>query len=659
MKKKNRFNITFKKNSFDITKNGTVTFKKPLTITDNQEQWNGTKYDIKSMDISGFNKKLTADHSQDIKKVLGGVSGIRKVASRRVTIDSIQFAVEENALAVYALNMLKAGFLTDFSIETIGKWPDEDGIYFDSNLVGLSLVVAGNNKSAKINELAKNSIKEAKELGLDTALVENKYLCYPKNKENKIINNKEINKMLILVKNTRSFSVKIQYVNKKGEIVGKTLKPGKSIKLAKKQANLVKAQIKEAKKPKSKSVNKAMKKAVQSAMKPLQAKIKDLEKQAFDNGAKEPQFRKDDKAGKLSDMDHEQILDKQINGFLDHKMRGSMLGLTALNDCNALNLERLKDEGMVKNQMTIADFGNFVISPELLTEIQGFRTSFADFLSKFSFKETLSQQMAWLERSGDIDMTSVEFCDDGADGNLKPISEYTAAQRTANLEELAAVTPVCNAATRFLAVDMIADVTQGYSLDYDRKKAQLIIARLQQAVDFTGFKNPYDGTSSTTRLTSFVDALARVSESVENGWWIMNEKTRLEIVRRAIEAGISGPLSLTLMSGNMEPLLGKNYLITPNELLPTLNSAETKSFTVDGAAVTINQAVFYADPMWFKGRISGGLKFDLSTEAAYEIDGAVRSAFQRNELVLRGSFFRNGAITDRSRVSSMYAAGVS
>jgi hypothetical protein len=53
------------------------------------------------------------------------------------------------------------------------------------------------------------------------------------------------------------------------------------------------------------------------------------------------------------------------------------------------------------------------------------------------------------------------------------------------------------------------------------------------------------------------------------------------------------------------------------------------------------------------------LRYDLSTEASYEIGGAVRSAFQRDELVLRGSFFRGGAIRDYEKVSSLFAAGVS
>lgn len=660
--KKNRLKISIK-NAFKDEGNGKISFRNGLTITDNGEQLNGTKYDIKSMDLSGYDGMLTADHSMNIDKIIGKTSGVRKVANKRVIVESIQFAIKENALAQFAYDMIKAKFLNAFSIETIGPWPDDDGVYKDSKLVGLSAVVTGNNKSATVNSIVESSIAESKRLGLDTSVVEDNFLCYDKNNNSK----KEIEMKFKTIKNSRTFAVTVKYTNAAGDECETEVKPGETVDVAEDQADDVQGQVDDAKEPEvegdkeetKEETKESVADAVKSAIEPLMKQVEALKKDVFNSGASEPKFTKAKNGVKLTDMDHEQILDKQINGYLDFVKRGSQKGLQVLSDCNEINLERLKEAELVKNVMTLADFGNFVIPPEMLTEIQGYRTNFQSILSKFAFKETLSQQMAWLERNGDIDMTSVEFCDDGADGNLKPISEYTAEQRTANLEELAAVTPVCNAATRFLAVDMIQDVTQGYRLDYDRKKSQLIIARLQQAVNFTGFKNPYDGTSATTRLTSFVDTLARVSENVEGGSWIMNEKSRLEIVRRAIEAGISGPLAMSLQSGDMTPLLGKNYMIVPNELLPSLNTAETKTFVVDGANVTIDQSVFYTEPQWFKGRISGGLQFDLSTEAAYEVSGVVKSAFQRNELVLRGSFFRNGAITDRTRVTSMYAAGVS
>jgi hypothetical protein len=93
--------------------------------------------------------------------------------------------------------------------------------------------------------------------------------------------------------------------------------------------------------------------------------------------------------------------------------------------------------------------------------------------------------------------------------------------------------------------------------------------------------------------------------------------------------------------------------------LPTLNTAETKTFTVEGTAVSITHGIFYTELSTFTGRTSGGLTYDLSTDAAYEVDSVVKSAFQRNELVLRGSFFRGGAVKDEDKVAALGAAGLS
>jgi hypothetical protein len=141
--------------------------------------------------------------------------------------------------------------------------------------------------------------------------------------------------------------------------------------------------------------------------------------------------------------------------------------------------------------------------------------------------------------------------------------------------------------------------------------------------------------------------------------FIFNQATYAQLLSRAIGAGISGPLSGLFTTGNQPTILGNPFIIVPNELLPTLNTAETKSFTVEGVSVTINQAIFYVDLNTFSGRTSGGLSYDLSTEAAYEVSGETRSAFQRNELVLRGSFFRGGVIRDEDKVVGMGSAGVS
>lgn len=607
------YSITLQENAFIDKGNGYIDFPAGLTITDDTEQRNGTKYDIKSMEISEYKGHLTANHSMDIQEIIGKVKGLKKVGNK-VIIEGIQFAIEENALALYAYNMLKAKYLTDFSIETFGPWPGEDGIYYNARLIGLSAVVIGNNRSARVNDfdnIVLNSLEEAKKKGLDTKHIEK--LCY--NKES-VINNSSL-----------------QMEDKKPE--GEATVPQT---------------------PTTEQIGKI----VENAVAPFAEKIKELETKIFDNSAKVPEFRADAKkvSVELNSMNYKERHAKQINYAWD-MLKGSSDAANKLADVNKFHLEKLQEAGIVGNSITISDMGNFVISPELLSDIQGYRSDFTPLISKLDYRETLSTQMAWLKRSGDIDMQEVEMEADGADGELKPISEYGASIQTSNLHELAAVTPVCNAATRFLAVDLLADVAAGYRTDFDRKRAQLFIARLQQAVNSTGNVVTYTTTSDVNALKSWVDTIATVSEEIMNGVFILNNKSRWELVKRAIGSGIAGDVLGIVRSGDLSPILGAPAIVVPNELMPTLNTAQTKSFTVGGTSVTINRAVFYTDLSVFTGRTSGGLQYDLSTEAAYEEGATVKSAFQRNELVLRGSFFRGGAIKDTSKVVALGAPGVS
>lgn len=616
MDDKNNYSISLQENAFIDKGDGYVDFPQGLVITDDTEQRNGTKYDIKSMDVSEYKGHLTANHSMDIQEIIGRVKGLKKQVNK-ITIDGIQFAVNENALALYAYNMLKAKYLTDFSIETFGPFPDEEGVYHNSKLVGLSAVVIGNNRSARINEMeniAVNSLNEAKEKGLDTKEIEK--LCYNK----------------------------VSDINNSSNNMDET-KPQKP----------------EPQVPAPTVDGEQLKKIVENAVAPFATKVKELEQKIFDNSAKEPEFKKDVKVAKneLDGMGYKERHAKQINYAWDMLKGGSMEAGQKLAEINKYNLEKLQEASIVSNTITISDMGNFVISPELLSEIQGHRSDFTPLVSKLDYRETLSTQMAWLSRSGDIDMTEVEMCDDGADGNLKPIKEYSASIQTSTLHELAAVTPVCNAATRFLAVDLLADVAAGYRTDYDRKRAQLYIARLQQAVNSTGNVVTYSTVSDTTSLKSFVDAWSYMAEEIPNGTFVFNYKTYGELVRRLVGAGISGPLAGVFTTGDQPTILGRPYIVVPNELLPDLNTAGTKTFTVGGTSVTINRAVFYTDLGAFTGRTSGGLQYDLSTEAAYEDGATVKSAFQRNELVLRGSFFRGGAVKDTDKVVAMGAPGVS
>ena len=385
----------------------------------------------------------------------------------------------------------------------------------------------------------------------------------------------------------------------------------------------------------------------------IQNAVAEALKGYFTNTAKAPEFKKDENSATISELSWKDRYNKQVNAAWEAFRAGSIEARKTLNEINEVNLNALKEAGIAKNSMTIASMGNFVIPPEMYKEIVGKRTDYSAIIDATDWKETDSLEFAWLKRNGDIDMKNVAMCDDGKNGNLKPISEYTAEPVTGKLEEMAAVTVVCNAATRFFAVDLLADVAAGYRNDYDRKRAQLVIAKLEQAVAESGQSVEYAPTTDTQAMIAWLQAIAEISDSSVNGTLIFNNKTFAQLKAHALEAGVNGPLSHIFTDGEQPQIFGTKYIVVPNDLMPTIESQDTVSFIVEGEAVPITHAVFYADLSEFVGYTSGGLQYDVATEASYEVNGAVRSAYQRNELVLRGSFFRGGAVKDVTRVSGI------
>lgn len=671
--KRNQFALQLEKNSIVDEGNGFIRVKGGLTLTDESDQRNGTRYEIRSLDIeSEYDGKLHANHGDEwggykIETVIGKLVGVAK-RGKRVVAEGIQYAVNANPLATLAYEMTRGGFLTDFSIGTLGGDP-EDGVFKNHTLFEVSQVGIGNNRNAKINKILVNSLQQAKDKGLDTSDLEKLMEVEPVN------NVREEDMKFTTIKNSRDFEIEVSYKNASDEEVSVKLAPGAGLDVSEDQKEAVENQLKSAVAPKEEQpdISAMVNQAIAEQVKPLKEELNTY-KEAFDKGASEPEFTLNSSTvtvGKsvknaLSNLDYRELHQQQIEFARRMLVSGSSEAQSKLESINAYNLDRLKEANIVRNVMTIADMGNFVISPELLTEIQGCRTSYASVVDNTEWRETLSTQMAWLERSGDIDMQEVDFCEDSdgsvtSDGNLKPISEYGATPRTSNLSEVAAVTPVCNAATRFLAVDILSDVAAGYRNDYDRKRAQLFITRLEQAVDANGNSVAYDVGSPQDALVSFLDTFGEISTCTPTGTYILSDKSLIELRKQLLLAGGSDVFNSVFFRGEdgVPTIDGKPYIVVPSDLLPTLGTNETKTFNVDGSAVTINHAVFYLDRSNFTGRISGGLQYDLATQASYEDNGTVKSAFQRNEIVLRGSFFRGGAIKDRAQVSGMLAPATS
>ena len=401
--------------------------------------------------------------------------------------------------------------------------------------------------------------------------------------------------------------------------------------------------------------------AVAGAIKPVAesaAKAAELAQNALDAQAKEPEFvaAKNETEDKY---DERASLIKQLNAAVRVERNYSPEAIQSWHKEKEASLNALKEAGIVANSLTLEDLGNFVIGPELYNEIATARTNYSTILDATKWRESGSLRFGWLTRSSDIDMKSVATgayssvaSPDTSDKRLKPISQPGYKAHTEDMEELAAVCPVPISTIEFAAADILDDIAEGFRNDYDRKRAQLVIARLQQAVDATGNKQTFDISEG---LEGWTMVVARAADHTSVGTLVMSNKTLALLKNQAIKTQNAAVLQ-QITEGN---LLGTPFIVVPNDLMPTLNSAETRKFSVSGTDVTVNSAVFYADLSTFTGRVHGGLRYDVDGRASYEMGGKTYSAFQRNELLIRGSFYRGGVVRDETVVASIPAVAVS
>ena len=344
----------------------------------------------------------------------------------------------------------------------------------------------------------------------------------------------------------------------------------------------------------------------------------------------------------------------QVAAAWDAYRLNNVAAAQKLIEINSYNAS-LKTNDAGTGPMTIESLDSFVLPPEVDTMIHGKRTNYSQFLNELEITQTNALTFAYATRVGDIDMQNVALCDDGKDGNLKPIQTYTLKQGVAQMEEMAAVTPICDNATKYLAADILTDVAAGYRNDYDRKLAQLAIIRMQQALNNTGNTVEFDPNDSVEALVDFIKATTAVSDDVVNGKFVFTAKTKAKLVEYIFRAAANGELGKdTMTTGEFQTIFGYPYVVVPNDLMPTLGETPknpitfkaTNNQTGSTEEVQITTPVFYGDLDEYRGKTSGALKYDVSAEASYEVNGQTRSAWQRNELILRGSFLRGGYIAD-------------
>lgn len=703
-KHKNQLQVSVSNGSFTDEGEGVVSFPGGLTITDNSVMRSGTQYDIDSLDISKYSGQLTADHVDSLGTLIGKVSGVVKEANR-VSIQSIKYAVKENPYARLAYDLLVGGFSNSFSIETIGDWPSmQDPVFRGHELVGLSQVVVPNNYNATVNglqEAVRNSLELSKQSGLDVEELEGELLNSeeaPKKKkpeeepkedpeepeetpeepeetetpeepdeepedtedpedepEEKKTKKKPVEK------NSAEDEPETPEEHKEEPEApeepeeesedGESEKTENKINKQEEKLDMTPEQVQE-----------IVANAVASAIKPVAesaTKAAELAQDALDAQAKEPEFKAANSAQTDTTYNERASLIKQLNAAVRVERSYSPEAMQSWHKEKVASLNALKEAGIVANSLTLEDLGNFVIGPELYNEIATARTNYSAILDATNWRESDSIRYGWLTRSSDIDMKSVATgaygsvaSPDTSDKRLKPVSQPGYKSHIDDMEELAAVCPVPISTIEFAAADILDDIAAGFRNDFDRKRAQLVIARLQQAVDATGNKQTFDMSEG---LEGWTMVVARAADHTSVGTLVMTNKTLALLKNQAIKT--QNAAVLQEVAGGT--LLGTPFIAVPNDLMPTLNTAETRKFSVNGADVTVNSAVFYADLSTFTGRTHGGLKYDVDGRASYEMGGKVYSAFQRNELLIRGSFFRGGVVRDETVVASIPAVAVS
>lgn len=660
---------------------GILNFPMGQVVTDDTAQRNGTAYDIPSMDISEFNGSVTADHAGTLGSIIGKTSLSKR--GNQVIMNAMQFATQENPLAQVAYDLYKNGYAKDFSIETYGAPPDENGVYMNAKLCGLSGVVTGNNKSATVNSLVSNSLATARKNGLDTTEAEQTLGVKvpedepePQEVQHNINHKQEDDMKFVTVENSRDFAVAISYKNAAGKDTETELAPGATLDVAEDQKEAIEKQINDAKDAAAEqnAIEAAINKVMDARDQKLDDRLKEFEKNLLDRAAEEPAFHPttgENRNGiltgnKLEDMGWQDRTVMQIQSMAA-ALKGDPEANKRVWAINNHNLNELKKTDKKYNALSLTDLGNFVIPPEMITQIFGHVSNFQPLLDKFNFQETLSLVTSYITRTSEVDMEDVDIDSDAdVDGDLKPISKPNYQTHTANLMEFASVTPVDASAIRFSAADIMQDVTAQYKRAYDRALARSVIGRLELAVQGNGQSEAFNVTTGNDggigALTSMLDIWSPIVEWVPDGVFLMTRATQLQLMKYALEAGPNGPLANIFTTGTTGDLFfNLPYVVVPTAVMPSLNTAtgNQPTFTFEGQTVTVHSSILLANPDNFMGRVSGGLQFQVSTEAAYEESGTVKSAFQRDKLVFRGYGYRKSAVTLPSDVAAVTSAVVS
>lgn len=652
----NRFVSSLDSGKITDNGNGNLTFNNGLVLNSGQPMRDGLRYDIESLDLDDYNGKLFASHEYDnLSSMLGVLEGIEKRDGQLVA-NGVQFAMS-NPQGELAYEMTKEGFIDEVSIGTMGFPANEEGVYENHSVYETSLVLVPNDPRAVVNSPLMVAVANGMDISpfMDTQKAPEKVTNNSKDKEKTVTKDKT-------VKNDAPVDAPAEEAPATPAVDTPSVEE---------------------------QVNSAVEKALSKFAETIEASTHagPTVERTTDVAPSVVSTRKTDEIKNMTDNDR---LREQI--IITSKRQITSADADKLQAINEFHVEQTlksdKIDDMFKqsigggggrflnNPHTTTDELSGIVAPATVVEgMYDVVTAYDGINSMFGYTPTSSvlheykflsakMQLAWLASKED----------DGADGNLKPLTGTDIGKQIRQMEEYAGVAIFSDYSLQSGTVNLVAELARKARESEARVLAELTIGTIESAIEtrvagatVDGFVVAADAAGSVAnaltaatekeKAQSLVDYVNTNNGDLVNGVMIMSKHSAGTL---RVQLGLTANQALDRGELGEDPVLsrifGHTVITVPNDLMPLINSGATTTVGTPTGNVTVDHSVFFLErENWDGKQFMGGSQFDSSDTAAYEIGGNTKSAFMRDETVVRVYGYAAAHVKDFRYVTGLQA----